>query len=65
MRKALRIIAVYAGIISVISTIILGSIYLEDILVYIKSTKDKLTNKAKDKKNTCNANVNKRFEKAF
>jgi len=43
MRKALRIIAVASGIISVVSTVVLGFIYLEDILKYIKKTKAKLT----------------------
>lgn len=36
MRKALRITAILAGIISGVSAIILGFIYFEDIISYFK-----------------------------
>lgn len=42
MRKALRIIAVSAGIVSVVSAIMLGYIYLEDIAGQIKKVKTKI-----------------------
>ena len=41
MRKALRIISISAGIISVVSAVVLGYIYLEDIVGYIKKVKTK------------------------
>lgn len=41
MRKALRIISVTAGIISVVSAIVLGYVYLEDIMGYIKEKRTK------------------------
>ena len=42
MRKALRIIAVTSGIISVVSAFILGCVYLEDIVENVKSLKSKV-----------------------
>ena len=36
MRKALRIISIFAGIVSIVSAVILGWIYLEDIAGHIK-----------------------------
>ncbi len=52
MRKALRIIAVSSGIISVVSMAILGFVYLEDILGHLNIFKDKLFKKIYDKKIT-------------
>lgn len=43
MRKTLRIIAVSAGIISAVSAVVLGYIYLEDIVAYIEKVKTKST----------------------
>ncbi len=37
MRKALRIIAIASGIVSAVSAAILGFMYLEDMLGYLKS----------------------------
>lgn len=48
MRKALRIVSISAGIVSVVSAVILGYIYLEDIAGYINKTKTKLINKIED-----------------
>ena len=45
MRKALRIISISAGIVSVVSAVVLGCIYLEDIVEHIKKVKTKITNK--------------------
>ncbi len=50
MRKALRIIAVSAGIVSVVSAVVLGCIYLEDIAGHIKKVKTKISNKINDQK---------------
>ena len=52
MRKALRIISISSGIISVVSAVILGCIYLEDVLGHIEKVKAKVTNKIDDRKNT-------------
>ena len=48
MRKALRIVSISAGIVSVVSAVILGYIYLEDIAGYINKTKTKLINTIED-----------------
>ena len=48
MRKALRIISLSAGIISIVSAVILGCIYLEDIFTQINKVKTKLTSKSND-----------------
>ena len=48
MKKALKIIAVSAGILSVISAIVLGCIYLEDIAIYFKRIKTRITNRILD-----------------
>ena len=45
MRKALRIIAIASAIISILSTVILGCIYLEDMLGLIKNVKNKISNR--------------------
>ena len=45
MRKALRIIAIASAIVSVLSTVILGCIYLEDMLGLIKNIKNKISNR--------------------
>ena len=45
MRKVLRIISLSAGIVSVVSAVILGYVYLEDAAVYTK----KLIAKNKDR----------------
>ena len=50
MRKALRIVAVSAGIVSVVSAVILGCIYLEDITGHLKVYKTKLFKKINEKK---------------
>ena len=50
MRKTLRIIFVSAGIVSVISAVILGCIYLEDIVCNLKKVKERITNRLDDKK---------------
>lgn len=50
MRKALRIISLSAGIVSVVSAVVLGCIYLEDIAGHIKKIKTKITNKINDQK---------------
>ena len=41
MRKALRIISVASGIISVVSAIVLAYVYMEDIVGYIKDKRTK------------------------
>ena len=43
MRKALRIIAITAGIISAVSALVLGVIYLEDMLGFMKKLKGKVS----------------------
>lgn len=50
MRKALRIVAVSAGIVSVVSAVILGCIYLEDVVEYTQKVKMRITNKIKNQK---------------
>lgn len=52
MRKALRIISMSAGIISVVSAVILGCIYLEDLMGQIQKVKTKLVGRANEKKYT-------------
>ena len=52
MRKALRIISMSAGIISVVSAVILGCIYLEDLRGQIQKVKTKLVGRANEKKYT-------------
>lgn len=41
MRKTLRTITVFSGIISVVSAVVLGYVYLEDIITYIEKVKTK------------------------
>lgn len=48
MKKALKIAAVSAGIVSVVSAVVLGCIYLEDIAGYLKKVKTKVTNRLND-----------------
>jgi hypothetical protein len=48
MRKALRIVTISAGIVSVVSAVILGFIYLEDIVGYLNKVKTKVVNKIED-----------------
>ena len=50
MRKALKIVAVSAGIVSVVSAVVLGCVYLEDIAGHIKKIKSKISNKISDTK---------------
>lgn len=50
MKKALRIISISAGIVSAISAIILGCIYLKDIVRHIKKVKTSFISKMNDKK---------------
>lgn len=50
MRRALRIVAVSAGIVSMVSAIVLGCVYLEDIAGHIKKIKAKISNRICDKK---------------
>lgn len=50
MRKALRIISISAGLISVVSAVILGFIYLEDIVGHIQKVKIKIADKINNKK---------------
>lgn len=45
MRKALRIISLTAGIISVVSAVVLGCIYLEDMWGHLKRIKARITNR--------------------
>lgn len=45
MRKVLRIISASAGIVSVVSAVILGCIYLEDVAEQIKKVRTKITSK--------------------
>ena len=42
MRKTLRIISIASGIVSAVSAVILASIYLEDMLGYLKKVKTKV-----------------------
>lgn len=48
MRKALRIAAFSAGIVSAVLAFVLGCIYLEDIAGYIKKIKTKITGSTND-----------------
>ena len=43
MRKVLRIISISAAIISVVSAVILGSIYLEDFAGHVKKLKTRFS----------------------
>lgn len=47
MRKALKIIALCAGIISVVSSFVLGCLYMEDAVKYLQKIKRLLVGKAK------------------
>ena len=49
MKKALGIISISAGIVSTVSAVALGCIYLEDIAGHIKKAKIKIKNKFHDK----------------
>lgn len=49
MRKALRIISLSAGIISVVSAVILGCIYLEAAAEHVKGLKHKVIDYIKEK----------------
>ncbi len=49
MRKALRIISISSGIISILSAVILGFIYLEDMAGCIKKIKNKIVGKIGDR----------------
>ena len=49
MRKVLRIISISTGIISVVSAVVLGCIYLEDIAGQIKKLKGRFTNRFNNK----------------
>ncbi len=51
MRKALRIIAVFAGTVSVVSVVILGFIYFEDISGRLNVFKNKIFDKISEKNN--------------
>lgn len=48
MRKALRIVTISAGIVSVVSAVVLGFIYLEDVVEYINKVRTKVTSKIED-----------------
>ena len=48
MRKALRIITISAGIVSVVSAVVLGFIYLEDIVGYLNKVNTKVVSKIED-----------------
>lgn len=50
MRKALWIISISAGIVSAVSAIVLGCLYLEDIAGHIQKIKTRLSNRS-DRKN--------------
>ena len=41
MRKALRIVSVASGIVSVVSAIVLAYVYMEDIVAYVKERRSK------------------------
>ena len=45
MRKTLRTIAVAAGIVSAVATILLGYIYVEDVFTHINTVKSKVQNR--------------------
>ncbi len=49
MRKALRIIIISTGIVSIVSTVILGCIYMEDIVRHVDIVKMRIKNKTSDK----------------
>ena len=57
MRKALRIISATAGLISVVSAVILGFIYLEDMFGHINRVKIKIADKIGNKKQVEEAEV--------
>ncbi len=52
MKKVLRIISISAAIVSAVSAVILGCIYLEDIAGYLKKVKSKIVDVIIDRKNT-------------
>ena len=43
MKKALRILAIASGIVSIVSMVVLGFLYLEDIAGYAKSVKNRIS----------------------
>ena len=43
MRRALGFIAIISGIVSIVSAVVLGCIYLEDFFGYIKRIKARIT----------------------
>ncbi len=45
MRKALRIVAVSTGVVSLVSSTVLGCIYVKDIAGHLKKIRTKITNK--------------------
>lgn len=45
MKRALRIVAITAGLVSVISTVVLGCVYLEEMASNLKVYKDKIVDK--------------------
>ncbi len=49
MKKNLRIVAVSAGIICAVATVILGWIYIEDIMAYLQQEKTKICAKMNPK----------------
>ncbi len=49
MRKALRVLVVMSGIVCAVSAVILGFMYFEDIVSYLKVAKHKLSSKMKSK----------------
>ncbi len=50
MKRTLRIIAISAGIMSVASAVVLGCVYLENIVGYVNKIKFKISNKIGDTK---------------
>lgn len=43
MKKALRTLAIASGIVSIVSAVVLGILYLGDILGYVKCVKSRIT----------------------
>lgn len=50
MRKVLRISSILTGVVSVVSAVVLGCIYLEDIAGFMKKMKVRLAGKLNCKK---------------
>ena len=50
MKKALRIVAVSAVIVSIVSAVVLGFIYLENIAVHFQNLKARIVSKKDGKK---------------